>query len=112
VAEKLDEQESRVVGFIGYWLIGDEVHISTFAIHPDYRMQGIGELMMVQALGMARSRGAKVATLEVRVSNSPAIHLYHKLGFVQVGTRAGYYRDNGEDAYLMTLHTLAGLEPR
>ncbi|MGH2621354.1 MAG: ribosomal protein S18-alanine N-acetyltransferase [Anaerolineales bacterium] len=112
VAETLDEAESQVVGFIGYWLIGDEVHISTFAIHPDYRKQGIGESMMVRALGTARTRGAALATLEVRVSNLPAIHLYEKLGFEPVGRRAGYYRDNGEDALLMTLHRLAdGGEP-
>lgn len=112
VAEKADEAESQVVGFIGYWLIGEEVHISTFAIHPDYRKQGIGESMMVRALRTARSRGAALATLEVRVSNWAAIHLYEKLGFEQVGRRAGYYRDNGEDALLMTLRRLGdGGEP-
>ena len=112
VAEKSDEPESQVVGFIGYWLITDEVHISTFAIHPDFRMQGIGELMLVRALRTARARGASMATLEVRISNWPAIHLYEKLGFEQVGKRAGYYRDNGEDALLMTLHRLSeGGEP-
>ncbi len=112
VAETSDEAESQVVGFIGYWLIGDEVHISTFAIHPDYRKQGIGESMMVRALRTARARGAALATLEVRVSNWPAIHLYEKLGFEQVGRRAGYYRDNGEDALLMTLHRIGvGGEP-
>jgi len=112
VAEKADEAESQVVGFIGYWLIGDEVHISTFAIHPDHRKQGIGESMMVRALRTARSRGAALATLEVRVSNWAAIHLYEKLGFEQVGRRAGYYRDNGEDALLMTLQRLGdGGEP-
>lgn len=112
VAEKSDEAESQVVGFIGYWLIGDEVHISTFAIHPDYRKQGIGESMLLRALRTARTRGAALATLEVRVSNWPAIHLYEKLGFEQVGKRAGYYRDNGEDALLMTLHRLGdGGEP-
>ena len=53
-----------------------------------------------------------MATLEVRISNLPAIHLYEKLGFEQVGKRAGYYRDNGEDALLMTLHRLSeGGEP-
>jgi len=112
VAEMPGEAESQVVGFIGYWLIGDEVHISTFAIHPDYRHQGIGESMLVRALRTARTRGAALATLEVRVSNWPAIHLYEKLGFEQVGRRSGYYRDNGEDALLMTLRRLAeGGEP-
>lgn len=106
VAEKADETGEQVVGFVGYWLIGDEVHISTFAVDPEHRTQGIGEQMLVRALRTARARGAELATLEVRASNGPAIHLYEKKGFEEVGRRAGYYRDNGEDAILMTLHDL------
>lgn len=98
--------ELEVVGFLGYWLIADEVHISTFAVRPEDREQGIGEQLLVSALITARGRGAALATLEVRESNRPAIELYQKLGFESVGRREGYYRDNGEDALLMSLKQL------
>lgn len=101
-----DPHSARVMGYLGCWLIGDEVHISTFAVHPESRGQGIGRDMLVRALGEAARRGARVATLEVRESNAAAIHLYEKVGFIGVGKREGYYRDNDEDAILMTLHRL------
>ena len=107
---KLDD--GAVVAYLGYWLIADEVHISTFAVKPDFRMQGIGEDLLRSALLSAIEKGARVATLEVRESNDSAIKLYEKLGFEVVGNRAGYYRDNNEDATLMTLHDLGVLMPR
>jgi len=93
----------RVVGFIGCWLIADEVHISTLAVHPSFRGLGIGRTLLEASLEEMARRGAEIATLEVRVSNATAISLYQKLGFELVGRRAGYYRDNGEDALLMTV---------
>lgn len=104
-----ENPERQVVGFLGYWLIADEVHISTFAVHPDHRTRRIGEKMLLSALAVARRKGAELATLEVRESNQPAIRLYRKLGFQAVGRRTGYYRDNGEDAILMTLSELRAL---
>lgn len=106
VAENLDHE---IVGFLGYWLIADEVHISTFAVHPIHRLRRIGEQLLHSALAEARGEGAEIATLEVRETNQPAIRLYEKLGFEAVGHRRGYYRDNGEDAILMTLSDLEGL---
>lgn len=106
VAENL---EREVVGFLGYWLIADEVHISTFAVHPNHRTRRIGEKLLLSALADARRQGAEIATLEVRVSNQPAVRLYEKLGFQSVGRRVGYYRDNGEDALLMTQSDLEGM---
>ena len=107
---KLDD--GAVVAYLGYWLIADEVHISTFAVKPDFRMQGIGEDLLKTALISAWERGARVATLEVRESNDSAIRLYEKLGFGVVGSRARYYRDNDEDATLMTLNDISSLIPR
>jgi ribosomal-protein-alanine N-acetyltransferase len=101
-----EDPDFEVVGFLGYWLIADEVHISTFAVRPGVRGQGIGEQLLVAGLTTARERGAALATLEVRESNLPAIELYQKLGFESVGLRKGYYRDNGEDAILMSLKQL------
>jgi ribosomal-protein-alanine N-acetyltransferase len=105
---KLDD--GTVVAFLGYWLIADEVHISTFAVHPEFRMHGIGEDLLRSALSDAYEKGAQVATLEVRESNDAAISLYEKLGFEVVGSRNGYYRDNNEDAILMTLNDISTLD--
>ena len=72
-------------------------------------MQGIGEDMLKSALAAAAEKGARVATLEVRESNDLAIRLYEKLGFEVVGSRDSYYRDNNEDAILMTLAGISNL---
>lgn len=106
VAESMGHDEPVIVGFLGYWLIVDEVHISTIAVHPDFRRKGIGEKMLMTALDQAIRSGAALATLEVRVSNQAAVDLYDKHGFQIVGRRSKYYRDNNEDALLMTLTNL------
>jgi ribosomal-protein-alanine N-acetyltransferase len=106
VAESMGQDEYGIVGFVGYWLLVDEVHISTIAVHPDHRRMGIGEKMLINALEHAIGSGATLATLEVRVSNQAAVDLYHKHGFQIVGRRSKYYRDNNEDALLMTLTNL------
>jgi len=112
VADREEDGRRRVVGYLGYWLIADEVHISTLAVHPDHRATGVGRRLLQNGLQSARSRGAQMATLEVRPSNQVAIDLYRSFGFVVVGRRAGYYRDNAEDALLMTSHRLSGRAER
>lgn len=97
----------KIVGYIGFWYVMDEAHVSTLAVHPDYRRQKIGERLLVAMLRHAGSLGAKLATLEVRASNLAAQRLYRKYGFEEAGRRKGYYRDNGEDALLMTATPLA-----
>lgn len=96
----------KVIGFAGFWLVVDEAHINTIAVHPHWRRQGIGEHLLRAILERARAIKAVSATLEVRVSNLPAQKMYAKFGFEEVGRRKRYYRD-GEDALLMT----ARLEP-
>ena len=92
----------NVVGYGGFWFIIDEAHISTIAVHPDWRGQRVGEHLFVSLLEHALQLGAVTATLEVRVTNEPAQGLYRKYHFAVVGRRKHYYRDNGEDALLMT----------
>ena len=95
-----------VIGFAGCWLIADEVHVSTLAVHPDHRRQGIGEKLLLAVLKWALGMGADIATLEVRVSNHAAVNMYSKHGFVVEDRKVNYYRDNNEDALLMALTEL------
>jgi len=101
-----------VVGYAGLWLMVDEAHITTFAVAPDRRRQGVGEHLLLELLRIAESVGAAVATLEVRVSNLPARRLYEKYGFRPVGVRPRYYTDNNEDALIMTTSELRSRDMR
>lgn len=95
-----------ILAYGGYWLLDHEAHIMTIATHPDWQRHQLGEWLLLEMLAAAHTDGAQQAILEVRVGNRAAIHLYTKLGFVEVGLRKRYYRDNGEDALLLTLFDL------
>ncbi len=96
----------RIVAYGGIWLMVDEAHVTTFAVHPGYRRRGIGERLLLALLDLAIDRQAREATLEVRLSNLPARRLYEKYGFRPVGIRPRYYSDNQEDALIMTTEPL------
>ncbi len=100
------EQDGRVVGMLILWMIVDEAHIATVATHPEFRGQGIAEGLLIKTLEKAHAEGAQSALLEVRAGNEVAQTLYRKYGFEEVGRRERYYKDNNEDAVLMTLHNL------
>ncbi len=93
---------SPVLGYAGFWLLVDDAHICTIAVHPLWRRQGLGELLLISLLDRGMELDARRATLEVRVSNGAARHLYHKYGFEIVSRRKRYYSDNNEDAYIMS----------
>ena len=97
------ELDGHVVGVLILWVIVDEVHIATVATHPDFRRQGIAKGLLVEALREAHNEGAKAALLEVRAGNEAALKMYETFGFEAVGRRERYYKDNFEDAILMTL---------
>ncbi len=97
-----------VLGYGGFWLIVDEAHISTIAVAPEWRGRGLGELLLLSMIRQSLGIGAHVITLEVRLSNELAQKLYAKYGFKIVGERKQYYRDNGENAYLMTVENASG----
>lgn len=94
-------EEGLLLGYTGYWLIGDEAHITTLAVHPDCRRERIGERLLVSNVVDARENGALWLTLEVRVSNEAAQKLYFKYGFRNLGVRRRYYQDNSEDALVL-----------
>jgi ribosomal-protein-alanine N-acetyltransferase len=95
-----------VVASIVIWLVVDEAHIGTLAVTPEYRRCGIAQSLLARALIECTQRGAKVALLEVRESNLAAQSLYRRFGFQPVGLRREYYKDNHEDAILMTLASM------
>jgi ribosomal-protein-alanine N-acetyltransferase len=81
----------------------DEAHIATIAIHPEFRGNGFGKKLLVETLRQSIQRGAILATLEVRDNNSLAQQMYKDFGFTTVGRRLHYYKDNNEDAIIMTV---------
>ena len=97
----------NVVGYIAFWMLADEAHITSIAVRQAYRQQGIGELLLISAIDLADTKGASVITLEVRASNLAAQALYAKYGFARVGERRAYYLDNREDAVIMTTDPVA-----
>jgi [ribosomal protein S18]-alanine N-acetyltransferase len=100
------EVDGRVVGMLVAWLFVDETHIATIATHPEYRRQGIAKKLLAYTLQSAMREGAQSSFLEVRESNSSAQEMYRKFGYVEVGRRKRYYKDNDEDAILMSLETI------
>lgn len=105
--ESIDFWVARQGGkLVGYYLVqtsGLEQELHTFAVDPDRRGRGIGRSMMKHMLERARGRGVEYIYLQVRPSNQEAKELYKSLGFVGIGMRRNYYRDNFEDALVMGL---------
>ena len=98
------ESNGKITGMIVVWLLVDEAHIATIATHPDYRRQGIASRLLIHALQELREEGAINSVLEVRESNLIAREMYRKFGFEESGRRPHYYRDNDEDAILMSMN--------
>jgi [ribosomal protein S18]-alanine N-acetyltransferase len=101
------EVDERVAGMVVGWMLVDEMHIATIAIHPDYRRQGIGSKLLLHTLLKSMQEGARSSFLEVRASNLAAQEMYLKFGYEKTGRRRRYYRDNDEDAILMLLKSLS-----
>jgi len=107
VAEMQEAAGSRrVAGMVVVWLVVDEAHIATIAVHPDYRGRGIAQELLCAALIESIERGMTSATLEVRAHNLAAQRLYRRFRFEETGVRPRYYRDNFEDALIMTASQL------
>jgi ribosomal-protein-alanine N-acetyltransferase len=104
--------DGRIVGYIGYWLILEEAHVTAVAVHPDLRGRGIGAELVLSALDDCMARDAKWMTLEVRASNLAAQRLYENFGFSTLGRRKGYYHDDREDALIMWTDNLWHTEQR
>ncbi|MBX7255000.1 MAG: ribosomal protein S18-alanine N-acetyltransferase [Candidatus Hydrogenedentes bacterium] len=90
-----------IIGYGGFWLVLDEAHITSVTIRNEYRGIGYGRRLLDFLLAKAVEVGARMATLEVRVSNHRARVLYERAGFRPVGLRKNYYPKTGEDAVVM-----------
>jgi ribosomal-protein-alanine N-acetyltransferase len=106
VTEVIKAGQPVLAAMLVCWIILDEAHIGTIAVHPDYRRQKIAEQMMTRAFEELKNEGVKQVFLEVRRSNEAALTLYRKMGFIEDGIRKRYYKDNQEDAILMELPDL------
>lgn len=101
-------EHAPLIAYGGIWVILEDSHITTIAVHPDWRGQRYGEQMLLHLLREAIERGAAWITLEVRESNEIAQRLYRKYGFTVVSTRRSYYSDNNENALVMWAGNLRG----
>ena len=94
-------EEDTVAGYIGSQTVIDETDMMNVAVHPDFRRKGIAEALVNTLVGNLKKMGSRCLTLEVRASNAPAIALYEKLGFAEIGRRKNYYRNPREDALIL-----------
>ncbi|MEL7522157.1 MAG: N-acetyltransferase [Cyanobacteria bacterium J06631_2] len=99
-------QQSRIIGMSCLWSIVDEAHITLLGINPDFRRQGLGQLLLCYLLEDAISRQLAWATLEVNEKNLGAINLYKKYGFQIAGKRKNYYQPAGDDALVLWLKNI------
>ena len=93
--------KGTVQGFAVVWLVHDELHVLNVAVAPEARRQGVARAILDRVEAQGREQGARVAMLEVRRGNAPAIALYRSLGYREVGVRPRYYAEDGEDALVM-----------
>ena len=97
------EEDGVVVGYIGSQTVPPESDVMNVAVHPDHRRKGIAQALVTALWEALKEQGNERLTLEVRASNAPAIALYEKMGFTQVGLRRNYYRNPKEDACILQL---------
>ena len=95
------EDEQNVVGYIGMYISFDEGDITNVAVDSACRKKGYGESLVSKAIELAKEKKLETIMLEVRVSNAPAISLYKKMGFEELGIRKNFYEHPVEDALIM-----------
>ena len=91
----------QVAGYIGSQTVCGETDMMNVAVHPSRRRKGIAEALILGLIEELKIMESHCLTLEVRASNTPAISLYEKLGFSEIGRRKNYYRNPKEDALIL-----------
>ncbi len=97
----VDQENNKIAGYSGMWIVLEEAQITNIAVLGEYRGLGLGEALMTRQLKDSIIAGANKMTLEARISNRVAINLYKKLGFKHAGIRKEYYENDREDAVIM-----------
>ena len=100
------EESTSILGYVCCWVVFDELRMMNLAVAVAMRRQGVGRLLLTQALKIGQEQGARRALLEVRASNAPALALYEHAGFCRMGLRRHYYSAPVEDAVLMEMNPL------
>lgn len=95
------EKDNKIIGYIMLYSVEDEVHIMNIAIDPVHRRKGFGIYLVNRVIEDCARDGGTEFFLEVREGNRAAQDLYRTLGFSVIGRRKGYYRETGEDAFVM-----------
>jgi len=95
------KQEGEILGYAGYWMVGEEAQLTNLAVAARERRQGHGQRLLQHLIDHARTERCRVFTLEVRSRNAPAQALYQKAGFILQGRRRQVYTDPADDAILM-----------
>lgn len=95
------EEDGQVLGYVGSQTVLDETDMMNVAVSAQARRRGIAQALVEELVLRLKQRGSRCLTLEVRASNAPAIALYEKLGFWQVGRRPNYYSHPKEDGLIL-----------
>ena len=93
--------DNKLAGYVGSQSVLGWADMMNLAVAPEYRRLGIGEKLVTELIEKLKENQVTCLTLEVRISNEPAIKLYTKLGFAEVGRRPGYYHNPREDALIL-----------
>jgi len=101
IKKRQQEKPERVIAYLCFRLLEDEMHIVNLAVDPAHRRRGVATFLLEYSLRLAKGYGAKKALLEVRASNQAAMRLYRKTGFCGAGRRQKYYSETREDAVVM-----------
>lgn len=94
-----------VAAFCAFWRVSDQIHINNLAVRPELRGQGLASRLLAEVSTAMAEVGVTSATLEVRRSNTAALRLYAKAGFVEAGVRPNYYTQPVEDALVLVRNT-------
>lgn len=95
------EVDGQVAGYVGSQSVLDAADMMNIAVSPEYRRRGVAKALVNELTAYLSKNNVIALLLEVRVSNEPAITLYEKMGFQQVGRRPNYYRNPREDALIL-----------
>lgn len=105
-----NSDNKEIVGYAGYWIVGNEGHITTMVVCQRYRRMHIADILLYKLINSAIRNNIKWLTLEVRASNIAAIALYSKYDFKQLGIRKNYYQDDNEDALILWTDDISTLQ--